>query len=38
MTQVSASDGFLHEEWSALVQPFGFEVAFDGMKVTLTDR
>ena len=38
MTQVSPSDGFLHEEWSRLVEPFGFEVAFDGMQVVLNER
>ncbi|MBM3170458.1 MAG: hypothetical protein FJZ75_02470 [Bacteroidetes bacterium] len=38
MTQVSASDGFLHEEWSRLVEPFGFEVAYDGMQVMLNER
>jgi len=38
MTQVSPSDGFLHEEWSQLLAPFGFEVAYDGMQVMLNER
>ncbi|MFZ4060354.1 MAG: hypothetical protein ACOYK5_03920 [Bacteroidia bacterium] len=38
MTQVSPSDGFLHEEWSSLVAPFGFEVAYDGLQIVLNER